>query len=1031
MNCLQPYRFTPRTGLWPVSLSFAAGLCLTSWLQAQTTPTAAPAPSTGANAAVSTNPEDQGSTASSPVQLSPFEVQEGKDNGYAALNSNSITGFNASLDKLPLSAQVFDQTFMNDVGATSVESMLENYGGAGFGGADPGGTAATQQPGDRNGNSYLMIRGFATPVMVRDSFMTVGSVGNPGSTGVGLTNNFDIDRVEMIEGPQALLYGAGGGAGGVINVVSKQARLGAPTFGSDRFLVDNYGTKYNYFDYGTGTNEWAVRLAFVNGTQDYDRINIGGPLNGYYAQVAFELPFKTTVRVTTEGTTYNRINNASSSVTTPTGTGGDPRNGDSLAFLLATNQAGAINPANGQPYPSGAIDNGLLNWSNVNSYEGWQAAELTTNQFSTIEADSEWTSWLSTQVQAGFDDYRDDRQNASFAFLAPNASGNTLGNVWAADISPEDTTEPVYSKSIRLAALITNDLFGGAVHSQTNLGADETTSISGEFQYTYYEADSNWNLLGGGTAANDGRIPQPKLVWPITNGPVLYALPSPLTKYYTWGGVNYVRELSNPVNPTLIGPNDPLGVNLGGSNYSINESNNRGLFGVNYTQWLDGKLDTLVGLRIGRFYFADQNQGSAPTASSPNSNAYRISGGNTPSYNVGIDYSITSWLHPYIEASDSWDPPISESANPLGVLPLDAHGVGGEAGFKIDTPNQVFSGTLAYFHTDSTNEQLTMSSTIENDVNPAGLNGRWNSPNQWTNIDRDSQGLELTLVGNPTHNWRLMFHALYTSGKIGDTISFNQVYNDQFYENSAGDVTYANGTIVYVNGAATNASTAVEEAPGTAGAVPLTVTAMSTSSSQYYANPSLVNGAISTSSNVAKIILNPKYTSTNGAIATGVSGLPMSYYQLNTALTGIVPAGTIIAAEAGDQSTGYPAYSANLTSIYTFSDGALKGLELGGSVSAEWEYKYYYYFANGVTPTGAGRTLYYLPNDCTVNPIIAYTHKFGRISFTTQLNIYNLFNHYTVLLFPNENSGYAVSSTGASFGRETPRWYQWSNTISF
>ena len=154
------------------------------------------------------------------VQLNPYEVKVDKDHGYSALNSNSITGFNASLEKLPLSAQVYDDTFMKDTGSTTVEGMIGAYSaGAGYSGADPGGSASTQQPGDRNGNAYITLRGFATPVMVRDSFMTVGSVGNPGSTGVGVTNNFDIQRVEIINGPQALLYGGGGGAGGVINVI--------------------------------------------------------------------------------------------------------------------------------------------------------------------------------------------------------------------------------------------------------------------------------------------------------------------------------------------------------------------------------------------------------------------------------------------------------------------------------------------------------------------------------------------------------------------------------------------------------------------------------------------------------------------------------------------------------------------------------------------------------------------------------------------------------------------------------------------
>jgi len=983
---------------------------------------------TAATPAATPEPSGSADAQNKIVQLTPFEVQGAQDKGYSALNSNSITGFNAALEKLPLSAQVFDSTFMSDIGATGVEDMIRNYSaGAGYSGADPGGSAATQQPGDRNGNAYITLRGFATPVMVRDSFMTVGSIGNPGSTGVGYTSNFDIERVEIIDGPQALLYGGGGGAGGVINVVSKQARIGAPAFGSEQFLVDQYGTKLNTVDYGAGSDKFAVRVALLNGEQSYNRINIGGPLSGYYAQVAMALPLHTVLRVTTEGTTYNRTNSDDPAVTLPTGTTGDPRNGSSLAFLLATNTAGATNPATGVPYASGPILNGALNWGNAYSFAGWQAGELTTNQFSDLTAETVWASWLSTQVSVGFDDYRDDRINSSFALYGPGASGNTLGNVWAASLAPEDTAEPVYTKSIRAAALLTNDLFGGAAHSQTNIGADESSSVAGEFQYTYYQADSNFNPIGGGPASANGRIAQPKLLWPVNNGPIEYALPSPLTKQYTFGGVNYVRMLTNPVNPAAVSSNDPLGVTLGGSNYSINNSNNRGIFAVNYTQWLDKRLDTLLGFRLGRFYFADVNQGAAPTLSSPNSNAYRISAADTPSFNIGVDYEILPWLHPYVTASDSYDAPISESADPYGILPKTSHGVGEEMGFKINNASNTLSGQLALYHSQSENEQLTLSSTIENDINPSGLNGRYNSPNQWINIDRKSQGLQLTLTANPTPNWRMLFSAASIDGKIGNTVQYGQLYNDQFHENAAGQVTYANGTLGYVNGAATSATQALEVAPTAAGATPLTVALMSNPNSLYYANPVVVSDAINAGSAVGKILTNPLFAGTDGTVVTGISGLPISMIQISPATP---PPGNIVAAAAGDDTTGYPEFSMNYTNVYSFDHGWLKGFMVGGTLRAYWKYKYYYYYANGVTPTGSGRTLYYLPNEGQVSLILGYSFKMKRVKWSTQLNVYNLLNHYTIILTPNENTGYNATATNATFNLQ-PRFVQWTNTISF
>lgn len=66
------------------------------------------------------------------VTLNPFEVKAEADNSYGALNSNSLTQFNTALNKTPVSADIFTAEFMRDIGATSIEEMLNGYGaGAG------------------------------------------------------------------------------------------------------------------------------------------------------------------------------------------------------------------------------------------------------------------------------------------------------------------------------------------------------------------------------------------------------------------------------------------------------------------------------------------------------------------------------------------------------------------------------------------------------------------------------------------------------------------------------------------------------------------------------------------------------------------------------------------------------------------------------------------------------------------------------------------------------------------------------------
>src|SRR5581483_7543087 len=97
----------------------------------------APAPSNSAQPASGRGPDVSASpgvpppsaTADQAVLLNPLEVSEDSDKSYGALNSNSITRFNTELNKMPISADIFDQTFMNDVGVgqMGIEGMIQNY----------------------------------------------------------------------------------------------------------------------------------------------------------------------------------------------------------------------------------------------------------------------------------------------------------------------------------------------------------------------------------------------------------------------------------------------------------------------------------------------------------------------------------------------------------------------------------------------------------------------------------------------------------------------------------------------------------------------------------------------------------------------------------------------------------------------------------------------------------------------------------------------------------------------------------------
>lgn len=947
------------------------------------------------------------------INLDPFEVKADSDTSYGALSSRSITAFNTQLDHLPVSADIFDQAFMNDVGSNTVEDMLQYSAGTAIVGFS-GTPAQTGQPFDQRNQAYPTIRGMMTPNMQRDSLLLLGTTATSGSTALGRTNNFDLDRVEVIFGPQALLYD-GGGAGGVVNTVSKQAHFNAPASASDQFRIDEYGTKYNVFDVGGGGDHVAYRLAGINATESTRRINIGDRLNGLYGQFAFRFA-NTTVRVSAEQTlddwtpaSYFTLNSA-----------GDPNfkqdNGEDLVYLLATNQAGGL-------------VNGRLNWSNVGSLRGDLFARYTVSEFAEIEADSQWTSWLSTQLSAGYSDFVNvqGQYSGSTTFYSPGATANPLPGNWTLGMSANYAYNAVWrvfrGKGLRFSALMTNPLFGGKAKSQTIVGGDYVGDRGSITPKGYYLADANWNLVPNAGAANAGRTIIPAGNWTVNDGPVQFPLFRPGAPRVTYAGQNYLLQPLNPMTPDRVTATNPLGTAIaGGAADQRPAVINEGVYATNYTNWMAGRLDTMLGVRLEHQYTYTANQGGNP-------NYMEITENHTFNFEVGADYHVLPWLAPYASLSNSYLIPPSQGVDPNNVPFPTSEGLGAELGVKLNDPAGKLSGSIAYYHNRASNEQFQLNAALLNDISPSGLNGRTTASGFVA--DTESDGVQVTLTANPVPNWRLRLSAGYANGRVQDSRSYGQIYNDQFHENAQGQVTYADGAVVYVAPTFNSKTPGYTAANAPAGSVPLTVTKMSTPSDLYYANPNLTSGQINPGSNAAKVLTTPDPT--HGAVLTGAIGLPISAYQLVPSLVpGLSLPGTIPVAAAGEQTWGYPRVSANLTSVYEISRGPLKGFRFGGTVTLGWKDLSYYYFPQGLGTGGNfSPSPFSLPNIFRVDPLVAYTRRFGRVTFTSQLNIENVFNRYHVVIYPDQVTGWTNAANLTANFDQQPRSYLWTNTFKF
>jgi outer membrane receptor for ferric coprogen and ferric-rhodotorulic acid len=977
------------------------------------------------------NPEDT-------VHLNPFEVHAESDTSYGALNSNSITRFNTPLNEVPVSADVFTEDFMRDVATTSVEELLGAYGTAGgIASSAPDSDASSNQPGDRLGNFQLGARGLAAGTVRRDGFVAVGSIANPGSTAVGQTSTFDTERVETIRGPQGLLYGASG-AGATVNTVSKQARFDRQS-GSLMYRIDQYGSKLGQLDYNWGAKTVAFRIALMDQHQLYRRVFIGSETQGIYAQLAWRLPWHTTLRLEGQKTWSDRVNPSNPRLNVSS-TNNDPRHNYFFTYLLAAHLAGPTNPATGAAYPLGAVNRGGLTWDNVNSWSGWQNAEWVINQIYSAKVQTEWTPWLSSEVAALYNVYDSDRMNGGQTTdAAPGFQSNPTGD-WASAYTPQDNEQPSRHRAIRASLVATNHLFHDRATSQTLIGFDADYAGQGPTNYVWYQADASWQPINTGGTSNLGRVPIGQQWWVVGQRPVKYGLFKPgwATSRITLNGVNYVRMAQNPRNPAWVTPLNPLGLasgagfsGIGGSNNKgfVQESNVTGFYGTNYTTWFNGRLGTLVGIRANQTLKRNPNTGALPS--------YIDNKKSNQSYNVGVNYEVRKWLRAYYSLSNTYNTPIANANDPLGNLPKTSSGTGQEAGLKFESARAGLSGSMSYFWTNSKDEMINAGTGVRDLINPTGLNGSEPGPgggkNQWVNLDRTTRGAEMMLTASPTRNWRIRFSGSASDGTNLTDKVYPLLYNDQFYLNAANVVTFKDGSnflvptdaatiAAQVNKRNTQVDPATLQATGTW--APLTLAMINDPINPYYANPDNGNGHV-TGTNL-KNALTYFVSPARGSALTDVTGLPLSKIQYAWGDPNHTNGQTTVARK-GEPTVGYAQYTLNLTQFYTFTgENWLHGVGLGGSVSTGFKYRTYFY----ASPDGS-RQLYSAPNLTTVNGILSYARKFHRVSWQTQVNVDNVFNHYIVGILPNNGSGFTNGQNLQATFYGQPRTWRWTNTFSF
>lgn len=929
------------------------------------------------------------------VQLSPFTVTVDGNDSYTALNTNSVTRFRSELVKLPVSADVFTEKFIEDIAATSIEDMVVEYGtGTGIGGANPEGSAESNRAGDRAANVNVKIRGLDSGQMRVNSFGAGG-----------IDDTFTTERVDVVRGPQSLLNGGVGG-GGVINAVTKRARFNSQLTRL-QLRTDDAGSLRGVLDYGIGSKRIALRLAALSEEINYARDLLGSKGKGIYAQTAFLLTPSSTLRVEVSNKTSDTINSTTNltlnapaftvaGVTTPA----DPRNGRTLRVLYAEGK-------------TGDILNGVINWDNIDSFKGVYFGQNRQNVRYDSSFEQKFGRWGTLELAAMYDRSAMNRaeENSFTNLAAPGRAGNPTGQ-WAFGFQPGNTHESFTRRGYRANFATDFELFDGRAKSQMVIGSQYETVYNRRRTQFYYLADANGNIVVNQaqiTNTNIGRTPMPTQWFALTDGP-LATLPFERgVRSITVATGTYIldeRVFLNQVPPTA---NNPLGARGTGSfwdQYNYTDS----YFMALSTDWFSDRFTTLAGYRLSnvenkRYELADSKR----SINSPSS------------LNLGVNFKLNSFLRPYYGFSNAYNPPDIVQFGPDGEVTKTSNSIGHELGVKFAPASGIFSGSLSVYTVTSEDEQVSIPTDLRNDINPSGINGPRMPTQNWINIDRKSKGAELIVTAKPNANWDARLTLSATDGTVGESKKYGIYYNDEFNTDGRGGVTYADGTplLVTIDPAQQNNANAPRQQ--------LTIAMMNDPSSPYFAVLDPDAGNIT---NATALRLNT-FSATGSPVGTGRTGLPISAHQLNfTDPNG--NKGFITVSQAGEPTSGYAQYSANFTNTYTFTQGKLRGLRVSGTALCRLRDRTYAYtqvFRNSAgIVTDSERRMFSLPDSVRFNISVSYKRKFAkRYEWTTQLNVNNLLDDYDVIITPNGSTG---DPRSARFTVDTRSW-SWTNSISF
>ena len=199
------------------------------------------------------------------VQLSPFTVTAAEDHGYVATSTLAGTRIKTDLRDIGSAISIVTEKFLKDTGATDNATLLQYTTNTEVGGSR-GNYSGAKTPGVVNEKDFLIqpqsntrIRGLAAADNTRDFFLSDIP-----------WDSFNVDRVDIQRGPNAMLFGLGSPAG-IINSTLRHA--GYKNGGNVETRVGRFNSTRTSIDANVVLvpEELAIRVDAIYGDQKYQQ----------------------------------------------------------------------------------------------------------------------------------------------------------------------------------------------------------------------------------------------------------------------------------------------------------------------------------------------------------------------------------------------------------------------------------------------------------------------------------------------------------------------------------------------------------------------------------------------------------------------------------------------------------------------------------------------------------------------------------------------------------------------------------------